>query len=62
MGKVVEQMLDAVVLGEADSLIETARPICRRDDVPQAYSALGQSLKPLLIFKQLKLLPNRRAE
>src|SRR4029079_16138008 len=60
--EVVEQMLDAVVRGLADRLIEASAPRCRGDHVPQADAAFGQPLQPLLVGTRLQLLPDRTAE
>ena len=62
IGKIVQQMLDVVVLGLADRLVEAAAPACRRDHVPQADASLGKPLEPLLVGKRLQFLADRASD
>ena len=49
-------MVDPVVLGGADRLVETAGPAGRGDDVPQPDAALGEPRQALLVAQRLQLL------
>src|SRR6185369_694762 len=60
--KIVEQMLELVVLCLADRLVETAAPARRSDDIPQADAALAQPIEPPLIIERLKVFADRRTE
>ncbi len=58
----MEQMLELVVLGIANCLVEAAASAGRSDDVPQAYTPFGQPLEPPIIIQRLQLFADRCAE
>ena len=58
----MKQVLDAVVLGFADRLIETAQPASRSDNVPQPNSPFGKPLEPPFVIERLKVFADRCAE
>ena len=60
--KIVEQMLDPVVFGFANRLVEAAATACRGDDVPQADTPRGEELEPLLVRKRLQLIADHASE
>ncbi len=59
VGEIVQQMLDPVVLGFANGLVEAAAPGCRRDHVPKADAPVCQPLQPRLVIEAMKLLADR---
>src|SRR5689334_14033075 len=60
--KVAEQVLDLVMLGEANGLVEASASHGGRDHVPQADASLSQPLEPLFIRQRLQLFADRQTE
>ena len=60
--KIVEQMLELIVLCHVDRLVEAAATARRSDDVPQADAALAKPVYPPVIIQRLQFLADRRAE
>ena len=59
---IAKQMLDPVVRGLADRLVEAAGPCRRSDDVPQADMAVGEARQPRLIIQRTKLFAEHAAQ
>ena len=55
----MEQMLNPVVLGIADRLVEAAAARRGRDDVPQADATIGEALQALVVGERLQFLVDR---
>ena len=55
-------MVDAVVLGFADRLVEAAAPAGRGDHVPQPDATCRKAFEPRVIGQRLQLFPDRAAE
>ena len=59
IGEVLEQMLDTVVLGKADGLVEAARTRRGRDHIPQADGSLAEPVETFLVAQAVEVLADR---
>src|SRR5690348_379989 len=60
--KIVNEMLDPVVLCLADRLVEAPAATCRRDYIPQPDAPLSKPLQPDFVSERLQILSDRRPE
>jgi len=58
----MQQVIDPVVLGLSDSLVEAAATGCRGDDVPEPYPPLRKPLDPFVIVEDVKIFSDRLAK
>jgi len=59
LGKIVEEVLDLVVLRLADGLVEAAAAAGRCDHVPQSDAPVGQASQAIFVIERLQLLADR---
>jgi phosphatidylinositol alpha 1,6-mannosyltransferase len=62
LSEIGQQVLDLIVIGLADRLVEAAGPACRGDYVPKADASIGKPGEPFHIGELLQFLLDRAPE